>query len=46
MYLDLGDRTYCTVAIPRGKNGEDGNHGALDEMVDEHGPLKPLFDQT
>jgi len=42
VYLDLGDRTFCTLAIPRGNTVEEGG-----ELRDEdHSPLRPLFEQT
>ena len=39
VYLDLGNREYCTVAIPRGE--EEGN---LDNEGFDHSPLKTLFE--
>ena len=40
VYLDLGGREYCTVAIPR----EEEDAGALDNEGFDHSPLRPLFD--
>lgn len=39
VYLDLGNRQYCTVAIPKG-TAENLDHEGFD-----HNPLQPLFDQ-
>jgi len=43
VYLDLGNRQYCTVAIPRG--GDDNNNNSLDNEGFDHSPLRPLFEQ-
>ena len=41
VYLDLGNRQYCTVAIPRGADDER----SLDNEGFDHSPLRPLFEQ-
>ena len=50
VYLDLGNRQYCTVAIPRGKDEaeeQDGRgSGGLDNDGFDHSPLRPLFNQN
>ena len=43
VYLDLGNRTFCTVAIPR-ENDQDDGYGSGREQ--DHSPLRPLFEQT
>ena len=43
VYLDLGNRQYCTVAIPRGEEGDPQNQSGLDNEGFDHSPLKPLF---
>ena len=50
VYLDLGNRQYCTVAIPRGNEDaedreDDGSRG-LDNDGFDHSPLRPLFNQN
>ena len=43
VYLDLGNRQYCTVAIPRGEEGNSQDGNGLDNDGFDHSPLKPLF---
>ena len=45
VYLDLGNRTYCTVAIPR-DNTDDTADTVDPNRRRNQSPLRPLFDQT
>ena len=45
VYLDLGNRTYCTVAIPR-DNTDDAADTVDPNRRRNQSPLRPLFDQT
>ena len=46
VYLELGNRQYCTVAIPRGSDDDQAQNGALDGPDHDQSPLKPLFEQS
>ena len=45
VYLDLGNRTFCTVVIPR-DNADDAADTVTAKRGRDQSPLRPLFEQS